>query len=273
LVEKAQLTMSLTVKEEDVMQRPSKRTSRFHSFCAALILSAGGILLLSASMCPPSFAATDIPLKIYGPSCAPRGIYTGIPSPVTVEVTIDPDPSLIAASVNLLRVFPDGTRKVVDRLYDDGTHADMKPGDGTFANQITFNEPQPTTIKLQASAGYKGQIQRRISDVCILEVAPGPNFEPIWKGLLDRLVNKDLEGALRYFSDQKKQVYRRIFSEVGMDLIAADFSTARDFKLDRISGGTAQFTFTATVDGQDKKGRVVFEREFDGSWLVRNLGL
>jgi hypothetical protein len=238
----------------------------------AMVIGFRSLLVLVALACPGMTVAADIPLKTSPPAVVPLVIYTGIPSEVIISVPIYHDPDLVKESVNLLRMDANGVRKVVDRLYDDRTHGDVLPDDGTFTNRITFNEPVPTTIKLQVSAGYKGQIRRRISDVFTLDVLPMPDFQRVWAALLDRLVNKDLEGALQYFTETKRPIYRQIFEKVGIDLIASDFKTARDLKLKEIVIGSADFSFTATLNGQDKRGMVVFERELDGSWRVRNLG-
>ena len=188
-------------------------------------------LLLFVSPTLASAAEETPTLPVFsGPDVSHPVIYVGVPAEVQFTVWINDEENLIPASVNLLRYDAKGVRRVVDRLYDDGTHGDWKPNDGEFENRITLTETQPGTIKFQVSAAWKGEVQRRMSDIVTIEVKPVPNLESIWHAFVDRLVNKDMEGALRNMTYTAKRDYARIFNELGADILATTFKTVRNFK-------------------------------------------
>jgi len=242
----------------------------------ALILLAGLVLLLGSGVLPgPSFQAdaADIPLKVYRVSFAPEVIYAGIPMDVTISLSINTEPTLIPESVNLIRTNPDNTKKVVTRLYDDGTHGDATPANGIFTNNVPLNEPQPTTLKFQFSVGYKGELKRRLSDVYTLEVRANPNFEGIWKQMTEKLANKDLEGALQYFRTERRDFYREAFTRRGLEKVASEFKSVRDFNLRYLLAESAEFAFTITREGIDRTGDVLFWLENSGVWLIGEIGV
>jgi hypothetical protein len=211
---------------------------------------------------------------VYGPTCNPEMIFTGIPTTALVTVQISYDPNLVSSSVNLLRVKPDGSNVVVSRMYDDGTHGDAIKDDGSYSTVIDLNEPYPGTVKFRVSAGYKGQARRVLSDIFTLEVQPYPNLEQIWNQFVAKLVNKDMDGALLYMRDARRNEYRRIFSEVGMDKVAKMFASARDFRLKEIVPDRAECTFVGINRGKEEQGEVVFwlEREWDDVWRIDVVG-
>ena len=211
---------------------------------------------------------------VYGPTCNPEMIFTGISTTALVTVQISYDPNLVSSSVNLLRVKPDGSSLVVSRMYDDGTHGDAIRDDGSYSTVIDLNEPYPGTVKFRVSAGYKGQARRVLSDSFTLEVQPYPNLEQIWNQFVAKLVSKDMDGALLYMRDGAKKHYRRVFTEVGMDTVAADFRSVRDFKLKEIVPDRAECTFVGINRGREEQGEVIFwlEREWDDVWRIDTVG-
>ncbi len=238
----------------------------------SLQVSAALCLLLLVLPVLAAAAGQEVPSlpTFSGPDISHGVVYVGVAAEVRFTVTIRyrTDPDLIPASVNLLRFDAKSVRKVVDRLYDDGTHGDWKPNDGDFTNKITLTETQPGTIRFQVSAGWKGEVQRRMSDIVTIEVKPVPNLEAIWNAFVERLVNRDLEGALTNMTYTAKRDYTRIFDELGADILATTFKTVRNFKLKGIDRGNAHGTFDVTEDGTDKPGRVRFEIENDGMWRI-----
>ena len=230
--------------------------------CLLLLVSP---VLATAAEQEPSLPTFD------GPNMSPGLVYVGVPAEVLFRVRIRYRTDLFPASVNLLRYDAKGVRKVVDRLYDDATHGDWTPNDGTFTNKLTLTETQPGTIKFQVSAAWKGEVQRRMSDTVTIEVKPVPNLEAIWNAFVERLVNKDLEGALRNMTYTAKRDYTKIFDELGADILATTFKTVRNFKLRSIERGEAHGTFDVTEDGTDKPGRARFEIENDGMWRISGM--
>ncbi len=238
----------------------------------ALLLLLGAITTLPFA--GPWVGVAHAAQAIYGLRSNPEMIFTGISTKVRITVQISYDTNLVSSSVNLLRVKPDGSSLVVSRMYDDGTHGDAIKDDGSYSTVIDLNELDPGTVKFRVSGGYKGQARRVLSDIFTLEVQPYPNLEQIWNQFVAKLVNKDMEGALLYMRDDAKKHYRSVFTEVGMDTVAADFRSVRDFKLKEIVPDRATYSFTATIDGKDQAGRVVFwlEREWDDIWRINSVG-
>jgi hypothetical protein len=212
--------------------------------------------------------------RIYEPSFAPDIIYTGMPTQVRVSICIVNDPKLLTSSVNLIRINPNGSKTVLARMYDDGAHGDVMANDEMYTALVELNEHDPAVLQFQVSAAYKGQLRRVLSEVFTLEVKSFPNLEGNWRQFVACLVNKDLEGALAYMTDSAEEHYRSVFSEVGMDTVAADFGSARDLKLKNIGLGRATYTFTATIDGIVQQGQIVFWLEGDGddAWQINSVG-
>lgn len=208
------------------------------------------------------------------PTLTPPVVYAGVAAQVRVCIRAEYDPALVASSVNLLRVRPDGGKAVVSRMYDDGSHGDIHANDGTFTVLLEVAEPNPAVLTFQVSAGYRGQARRVLSDVFSLEVHAVPNFEEIWNGFVDRLVNRDLDGAMEYMTESARRQYRIVFEKVGLDIVSKDFSSARNMKLKEMRPSRATYMFTAMIDGQDQEGEVVFLSVGTNNdrWLIHAVG-
>jgi len=208
------------------------------------------------------------------PTLTPPVVYAGVAAQVRVCIRAEYDPALVASSVNLLRVRPDGGKTVVSRMYDDGSHGDIHANDGTFTVLLEVAEPNPAVLTFQVSAGYRGQARRVLSDVFSLEVHAVPNFEEIWNGFVDRLVNRDLDGAMEYMTESARRQYRIVFEKVGLDIVSKDFSSARNMKLKEMRPSRATYMFTAMIDGQDQEGEVVFLSVGTNNdrWLIHAVG-
>jgi hypothetical protein len=207
-------------------------------------------------------------------SFAPDIVYTGIPTQVRLSIQIIRDRNLVSSSVSLMRLNRDGSRKVLARMYDDGTHGDVLANDETYTSVVEFNEPNPAVLQFQVSADYQGQSRPVLSEVFTLEVRRFPDVEGVWRQFVRRLVNRDLEGALRYMTDDAQAHYRKVFTEVGLDTVAADFRSARDLKLKGIIPDRITYTFTATIDGEDQQGQIVFWlwSAKDDIWRINSVG-
>jgi hypothetical protein len=114
---------------------------------------------------------------------APELINTGAPSQITVSSVIT-DPALITTSVNLVRIHPTGSVRVIGQLRDDGTNGDTIAGDKTYTAVVSLSEPGETTIRLQVSAAFRGILQRSTSQVLSVYVTlPGLPPDPGEAGL------------------------------------------------------------------------------------------
>ena len=83
-----------------------------------------------------------------------------------------------------------------------------------------------------------------------------------------------MEGAVSYIRVARRDEYRRIFSQVGMDKLSTMFAPARDFKLKEIMPYQAEYTFTAINLGKEAQGEVFFfqDREWDDVWRIDFIG-
>ncbi len=98
---------------------------------------------------------------------APVGISpTGQPVTITAELIEEQaDGSQLKilgeASFNALVILPDGSQESLDLFYDDGTHGDLIPEDGTFS-RLYPNIGQPGTYQVELF-GKKGPVPVRAS--------------------------------------------------------------------------------------------------------------
>lgn len=121
-------------------------------------LAAAGIALLTLSMGLPAIAQAAPSVALA--SAEPAQILINKASPVRFSADIG-DPSLIANSVNLLRVGLPGTNPtIVGKLHDDGINGDQFAGDGRYSIQITLNQPDATQVVYRISAAFKGLLRR-----------------------------------------------------------------------------------------------------------------
>jgi hypothetical protein len=126
---------------------------------AVLVLSLGAAWLRAAPPIGPT-------------SVAPSIITANVPTAVTITALIT-DQSLIASSVNLLRLGSNSsTPTVIATLRDDGIAGDALANDGVFSRTHTFTE-RAGTIPLQVSAAFRGHLTRSFSPVISVQVRPG----------------------------------------------------------------------------------------------------
>jgi hypothetical protein len=103
------------------------------------------------------------------PSVTPGIIRAGAPTRVLVTAHID-HPALIPASVNLIRLNPNGSPTIIGHLRDDETDGDTTARDRVYRGQIDFNESTPRQIQLQVSVAIRGRMRRVVSELLIVVV-------------------------------------------------------------------------------------------------------
>jgi hypothetical protein len=145
----------------------------------------------------PSFALQQITWI----EADPKSIFVSSPTTVTVTTKIEPDQSLIASGVNLIRYDSAGKALAnLGTLYDDGTHGDALPGDNIFTTQITFNEAIPGTIYLKASVPYKGLLKRIFSAPCTIQSEVRSDSAQAISSLVTNLRTAKTDAILQGFS-------------------------------------------------------------------------
>jgi PKD repeat protein len=216
--------------------------------------------LLSEGAPPSSSMTLDL---------SPSYIYAGLPAKIRAVATLASDPGLAPSSVSLYYIDDNGKQTFIDYLYDDGTHGDAIANDNIFSNVLISSETQPRTIKYQVSA-YYGGVQRS-SPIVYLVVKASTNLEGLWAGFVDRMVKRDLNGALLYFREERRAKYRASYEKVGIDKLSAAYQSARNLSCYRIYMGEAEFNFTITINNRDYIGTMIFYLEPDGAWRINTL--
>lgn len=114
--------------------------------------------------------------KLHSLSATPSILYVNEPASVRITVQIAPDPTLISSSVTLQEVDSRKGRVIgtIGRMYDDGTHGDLKAGDNIFTLTYSITTSRPTTRYFRANAAYQGRLLRvpSVGDLDIPIVAP-----------------------------------------------------------------------------------------------------
>src|SRR3989442_13095957 len=94
---------------------------------------------------------------LIGPvTLSPTVVPANTPTQVKVTVLIT-DPSLIAGSVNLLRLDSSGkAMATLGTLHDDGLSGDTVPGDNILTLVLSVIEPAARRIGFSVSAAFRG---------------------------------------------------------------------------------------------------------------------
>ena len=251
--------MGISTKES-LKRRVSAATWRVGTLCVAL---AAAIITVMQPMLSES-ASPEITLLLN-----PTYIYAGKPAQVRAVATLSSDVTLVASSVSLYHIDDSGKQIFIDYLYDDGTHGDAATNDNLFSNVLISSETQPRMIKYQVSAYYGGV--RKSSPIAYLVVKPGPNLEGLWAGFVEKMVERDLSGALLYFRESRRAEYRASYETVGMDRVSAAFQTAGDLQCKRIWMGEAEYTFSITMGSATRTGTMIFYLDSDSAWRIDSL--
>lgn len=147
-----------------------------------------------------AFSSVRAETAITFPQAYPDLVFAGTTTQVTVMATIPADQTLLANSINLIRLDALGHNKRLGRLYDDGTHGDEHAGDSIYSGQISLNETQVGDIKFVVSAAYRSSLKRVSSTALVVTVAKRPSPEELKKNF------ETQESAARSFRDRRKQI-------------------------------------------------------------------
>jgi hypothetical protein len=138
-----------------------------------------------------------------GAAVSPKIAFVAQPSIVTVSASIT-DPTVIAGSVNLLRIDSFGNATVLGTMHDDGQNGDLVAGDGVFAYQATLNESVVGQITFQVSAAFRGSLLRVRADVPPVFVQTTNASTVAVTALAAKLASGNISSALGSFLDSDK---------------------------------------------------------------------
>jgi PKD repeat protein len=90
-----------------------------------------------------------------------------------------------------------------------------------------------------------------------------------WEGMKTALTNKDTEGAIRFFADSSKEMYRYNFTLMNnlLPQIASDIGQIQFVRM--VENGAA-YEMNAAQDGQVYSFYVLFVMDVDGIWKIRS---
>ncbi len=158
---------------------------------------------------------------------SPRTLAVGQASLITVSVSI-PDPTVIAGSVDLLRLDSAGNTTVVGILHDDGNNGDILAGDGIFTYQATLNESAVGQIHFQVSATFQGSLLPVLADVLPVFVQPSNAPSAAVSDLSAELASGNINAALlRFLESDKANAVLKNLSTAGQQRLANAFAGAQ----------------------------------------------
>lgn len=90
-----------------------------------------------------------------------------------------------------------------------------------------------------------------------------------WERVKGALKQKDIEGALGYFSEQSKPKYRQIF-EALKDQLPAIMDTYIEFNIISISENTAEYEMVSEENSKRYSHPGRFVKDYDGVWRFKD---
>jgi hypothetical protein len=117
-------------------------------------------------------------------------------------------PTALAQQILLLRYSADIQLLMnYGRMYDDGTHGDIKANDGRYTLQVSIIETTPQTNFLIVAVNYSGLSQPVFSPpatVTIVAAAPGPG--EVLQTIATALEANDLDAVFRHVHSDTRNV-------------------------------------------------------------------
>lgn len=251
--------------------------------CALVVITmiVGGTLWLSAT--PVLFRAAPagpaiqngLPnLADYTNSKPPQMIYTvsATPSSVTRAVStnvlvvadvgdgnIGNGPTLIPDSVNLLRYDSAGVLlNSYGRMYDDGSHGDLRANDLKFTLQVTVLDNQTKLAYFQVSVAYKALLRRVTSKPFPLQIlAAAPDPSQVLSLIATALDNNNVVSATSYVYGDKLVARVSALTGTQRSDLANMFRSAQLITND---GKLATYSASGAA--------IVLGRGEDGSWVL-----
>lgn len=89
-----------------------------------------------------------------------------------------------------------------------------------------------------------------------------------WEGMKGKLRNQDTEGALGYFVEEKREMYRYNFNLMN-SILPAMINDMGNIRLIRITDDVAEYEMLATQDGVEYSFYVEFVKDSNGVWKLR----
>lgn len=94
-----------------------------------------------------------------------------------------------------------------------------------------------------------------------------PGLKTLWNEMITHLKDKDIEGALGYFTDSTRERYREQFSLI-VDRLPAIFSGMRDIEPVYIKGDEAKYRVKIKDEAGENTGYIWFRKDILGRWKI-----
>lgn len=92
-------------------------------------------------------------------------------------------------------------------------------------------------------------------------------LKALWSGMVTRLIERDIEGALGYFSYSTRGRYREQFNLI-KERLPEIFSGMRDIEPVYIKGDEAKYRVRIREDGGGHTGYIWFGKDILGRWKI-----
>ena len=92
-------------------------------------------------------------------------------------------------------------------------------------------------------------------------------IKALWSAMVTRLIEKDIEGALGYFSYSTRGRYREQFN-IMKERLPEIFAGMRDIEPVYIKGDEAKYRIRIREDGGERTGYIWFGKDILGKWKI-----
>ncbi len=225
---------------------------------------------------PDSNSASYV-MDLYTKSTSPRmidSVFTSsrvltVNTPVLITVIADVGdgdmgngPTIIKESVSLFR-YSDSGKQIMDygKMYDDGTHGDLKPNDGKYTSQISITDTTPKESFFAVSAQYTGfETQVFSIPVYITTFAVSAGPEQILQTIAIALEANDMNTVRQHVYPSKRNVISLQELDASEEFRLGLAKILRNAQPSRNDGGIAIFLSDADP--------IRLARDKDGSWKL-----
>lgn len=201
------------------------------------------------------------------PSITPLEVSSGVTTTITVSARIGVTAALIPTSVTLIRY--DDTGKLLSNLgqmFDDGTHGDVRKGDGVYTLQVPIQEAQPQLSQFKVSVAYKGSLSRTLSDYGALYIQSTVTPEQVLATIAGSIRTGDTTTALKYFTASSKN--RDVLVGLSGDQQAALASAFQNAKLVKSSPNKRDYLAPVVIDNVTLQREISMSRTGLNEWYV-----
>ncbi|MDO9465206.1 MAG: Ig-like domain-containing protein [bacterium] len=174
-----------------------------------------------------------------------------------------------AVSLYYIYVIDNGNLRVQKFLTEPRKETEsQRPFEAKFDN-LSLNNPTAIAIDSDLKREIIYIADNGNNRVLRVEIPIKSAEETALNPMKDKLTDKNVEGALEYFSEEVKEKYREILTDLEDELpqIAQDMD---DMTLISINGDVAEYIITRIEDGEGIGYFIYFKRDENGEWKLQS---